>query len=612
MPQRHITYLSSQSFSPDFEKVSEDIKMGPQREVLQLIEDFNYTYTQRSWMYGNRSQLDILPKIGCTKTFRWKPGSQETIKKVLKDRVWQLHKKGSMHTMFNRIQHHHFERVRSKVLKINDKLELLRLTNDEWFDNTDFIKSTYEQLIINLDKEINTTNVILETSPIDAKFSWKFIHPDLSDRENKVFLNSSDMFKGASIQILYKWNNPNINVTKRTDGGMSETLGSIDTAPIVLAYEISLYSLINAKVKLEHDNTIRARQNSLNHSDVNYSDRNRFNELIGERNFGVVCRGMLLNEQGNLNSTYGLRFPFIGSHESSWQLPVPVENPNNNDENESSARTSLATSVYTDYLNRLRMMSIRKESTYKGKTFTSVCYGSGESDVKQLIINFNFTELATYLINWLNYDYPRTSPLANLQECFYGLPSDWNEEMRLIVGQSPRRCGNKMQQDLSLDYFGFIVDYLHDDHGDEVDNLHRNWDRVWNKDLQALPIDHTVNHENINHQEAQDSIKKNKYEFANIFTNKCLEVNCSLKDACQYFKFFSNNEPREYSEVYDVPDENDIDPVDYFLDSLEDNQNEPFSLDDTIDSIADEDNLSMEDRMIAWAYRNNGSRNENE
>ena len=59
-------------FTPDIATLMQNVYLGPQARVKELIDDFNYTY--RIYM---KKPLDV------TKKFYWKPGAYDNIKEII-------------------------------------------------------------------------------------------------------------------------------------------------------------------------------------------------------------------------------------------------------------------------------------------------------------------------------------------------------------------------------------------------------------------------------------------------------------------------------------------------------------------------------------------------
>ena len=113
----------------DFELDASDhidsIYIGPQGELLEILEEFNAHYDT---------------KLGVTKQFTLKPGAYDEIKKAYANWVlrWDMKPRG-ISSIFNRIRDYawRFNNIKRELLELEDKLTLLKDSGLRWQDNTD-------------------------------------------------------------------------------------------------------------------------------------------------------------------------------------------------------------------------------------------------------------------------------------------------------------------------------------------------------------------------------------------------------------------------------------------------------------------------------------------
>ena len=65
--------IELESFEPDIKELTDNIYIGPQAEILELIRHFNQHYVLR---YG-------MEEIGVTNKFYWKPGTYPKFKELI-------------------------------------------------------------------------------------------------------------------------------------------------------------------------------------------------------------------------------------------------------------------------------------------------------------------------------------------------------------------------------------------------------------------------------------------------------------------------------------------------------------------------------------------------
>ena len=135
--------------NPDLNTLIENIQIGPQAEVLELIEDFNDLYIRGENHINRHYNLQAPTKaLGITKKFYWKPGAYDTIKQIL----WyqgEMHKKAaSLYKVVERVKHGTFRyrNMMTSIDNIEDKLNSFRSQGLVMQDNTDDIVEAWNIL----------------------------------------------------------------------------------------------------------------------------------------------------------------------------------------------------------------------------------------------------------------------------------------------------------------------------------------------------------------------------------------------------------------------------------------------------------------------------------
>ena len=136
--------------NPDLRSLIENIQLGPQAEVLEMIEDFNYRYIQGANHIHRSYNLHAPTKyLGITKKFYWKPGAYDTIKDVL----WhqgEMHKKAaSLSKVVTRVRDNANWRLRgikNELQSIEDILTSFRQQGLIMQDNTDDVVESWETI----------------------------------------------------------------------------------------------------------------------------------------------------------------------------------------------------------------------------------------------------------------------------------------------------------------------------------------------------------------------------------------------------------------------------------------------------------------------------------
>ena len=216
----------------DIKQLAEDIVLGPQAEVLTMLEQFNDRW---------RTEL------GITKKFRWKPGTHPEYKKKAAELLHITNKANSLARIHWRVadSRYYFERMGNQINDIENKLYYLR-NNDLMFqDNTEYVEkalafflnvakesedvwnmnirqgSTYRELEINTVINVEHIKVRLGESviqeipvpPISLRFILKFdtllnSHSRIISGDKgrlKIGVGSSGMIIDNDYQVLHPY-----------------------------------------------------------------------------------------------------------------------------------------------------------------------------------------------------------------------------------------------------------------------------------------------------------------------------------------------------------------------------------------------------------------------
>ena len=123
--------------------LAERVMLGPQQEVLELVEQFNNDF---------HSDLKI------TKTFRWSPGIYQKIREIFTSQClgWDV-KTSKISTFFNKIDNGTWRtrRMRSSLNTIDDKLYWLRQDNTSFQDNTELVTEKFSFIKEKVNNELN-------------------------------------------------------------------------------------------------------------------------------------------------------------------------------------------------------------------------------------------------------------------------------------------------------------------------------------------------------------------------------------------------------------------------------------------------------------------------
>ena len=179
------------NWSPDTTALAEELLIGPQAEVLQLVDGFNERYTTN---------------IGITKTFRWSPGFTKERSKLITESCYHMDRGGKNSTFFNRFENNkwRFSNIRSSLTRIDDMLANLKREHIIFSDNTELVESLINFLVTKIQSEIvKTREVFGETVEINAHLADLYCDDDIYRR--------SDYIDGKYIVLLFTFNDYNLN-----------------------------------------------------------------------------------------------------------------------------------------------------------------------------------------------------------------------------------------------------------------------------------------------------------------------------------------------------------------------------------------------------------------
>ena len=141
----------------DTEALIDSIYVGPQGELLELVDRFN---------------LDYNCNLGITRQFTLKPGGYDKLKKAYANSVlrWDMKPKG-INSIFKRINDWQWmsRNFRRAAEAIEEKMKDLRTTGLRWQDNTDDFKQELTKLKSIINKGLTSAKEMYPQYKIEAK-----------------------------------------------------------------------------------------------------------------------------------------------------------------------------------------------------------------------------------------------------------------------------------------------------------------------------------------------------------------------------------------------------------------------------------------------------------
>jgi len=267
--------------NPDLRSLIENIQLGPQAEVLELIDEFNTRYVQGENHVARSYNLHAPTKpLGITKKFYWRPGAYDTIKDIL----WhqgEMHKKAnSLEKVVQRVQDNsnwRLRNIKNELVNIEDILTSFRQQGLVMQDNTDDVVESWEVIKAHLYRQYEMS---------DGAFSLK-ISPIETDGAITNYL----------LDIIYNYNDVKINYRHYENPDSIAEVNLPGEGYVVI--RISLVKIINCLISAKLD--VNRIPNSIKVANGN-SSKNWF-YAIGGRWYG---------------SYEGLQHPFISGNGYSY------------------------------------------------------------------------------------------------------------------------------------------------------------------------------------------------------------------------------------------------------------------------------------------------------
>ena len=204
----------------DIGEMVDKIYIGPQGELLQKINNFNE-------FFGSGKDV-----IKITNKFRFRPGTYDKLKTAYSNHALRFDMKPrGIYSLRDRIQQYGQWRGRefwSNACEIESRMWQQRNRDNNWVDNTELITEKWNE-----EKVAFTAN--------QAEFNLQYPENDLLIGLSQYTLNDSDQWNNMKIWIYLKIKD--IVITVRT--GIDEVIGVIPWGDIDLKWSFNFFSYLN-------------------------------------------------------------------------------------------------------------------------------------------------------------------------------------------------------------------------------------------------------------------------------------------------------------------------------------------------------------------------------
>jgi hypothetical protein len=153
-----------QDFNPNIRELAENILLGPQAEVVEKIDTYNRTYLHR---------FPEVKPLKCTKTFRWSPGSFDSVCAMVEKNILQWNKRGNISKIFDRRDNNswNWNRMKEQVIEIDSMMARLRREGVTFQDNTDLLQEKFISLQDTISHQLTAFNNFISNQSNPSEIS---------------------------------------------------------------------------------------------------------------------------------------------------------------------------------------------------------------------------------------------------------------------------------------------------------------------------------------------------------------------------------------------------------------------------------------------------------
>ena len=410
--------LEIENWKPDIQAIADNIRLGPQRDILNLVDDINRRYICTTWISGNRSYLrdDSIKPIGVTPKFRFKAGYRQSIVDTLVNRFHQYDKPGSLETLFSRNYNTTYSReaFQDLVLQLNTKMRDYRASGLQWQDNSEVLTEAInimmnkinqqKELIENInDDENNNYTCELDIYTADVNNLWHGTQFSAGLPED-ITQETIDAIEWETSMIVFNVHikNPKLRFVKRPSdewqddnnpeglqtSGDVEHLGELEVPDISLSFGINIQEWLNTLINQCMDIT---QIGTHNFSSNRSRSTNRTYSVAHQRSIYVQNLYKCAQWHGEIKSADN-RYLAIG----------PGSSPSNK------------TVVSFPYISVSE--EAREYTHMTNQNLHGVCYGELDTAINSNLLQLEFTDLLMFIPAWLTWNCNTSNPLNGISK----------------------------------------------------------------------------------------------------------------------------------------------------------------------------------------------------
>tara|TARA_X000001382_G_C3176083_1_gene181017 strand:- start:1440 stop:3218 length:1779 start_codon:yes stop_codon:yes gene_type:complete len=318
---------------PNYKEVSDTVRLGPQKEILDDLDFINNRWMLTNWCYGNRSELKPLEPLHVTKTFRWGAGYKQKILDCIDTRFHQYNKpSGSIQTMFSRASNADWYKNQfvEKVLDLDSKLKRLRANSVAFHSNEDVLQEVYEKFLDRFDEQKAIAENISSSGDINIEIdmyripSYDIDTLRISGRELTQAEKDCVAYENTYVYQKYTWKKPVMDFVDR-DGNLVYSYEIPE--PIHMAFYFKVSEVINKMIHYDGDITKITSSTLSSSSNIHNRYQNSLSHRAGIRCVNIWGSGAgyegakeVIADPLRISSNYAssntvIAYPYIGTRE---------------------------------------------------------------------------------------------------------------------------------------------------------------------------------------------------------------------------------------------------------------------------------------------------------
>ena len=423
-------------FDLDMETISTEIIIGPQKSIMKKVDMLNTRYLDTNYLSGNRSVLERLPKIGITRTYRWKPKYKDTIVDCLETRFDQYHKQGSNLTtmLLGRPDRMRWSKQNfvSEVIAIDNELKSLRSRKITMDDTTATAVESYRKLLEHFNRQVEISQEMLQAFP---DFDLNCYIRYAESRDPNAINQELGKWNSAHLVIELRMKNTSIQVLGLDTSERACILGKIPTGTIYTAFQVPVRGMIDAmfskdisELKRKDIEKTTSRYNRMSQSERDYLDINSYSH------YSAAAKWIA---------------PYLNDYDSTTHRDRSYAHPfMTGDERISNGFKREDASYWKEWVAEDFEEYDYSESELNRLTMNGnhVCFGNVGDDLADKACSLDIMGLINTLQSWLTYKIGTTGPLNNIAKSVLYVSPEYHSNFIKGIGMGVNNMYSRLMK----------------------------------------------------------------------------------------------------------------------------------------------------------------------